>query len=480
MNKRPDPVYFSVILCLLCLLSVPAQALHRHTQIPNSVHELMNRYNIPRDSLSLYIVDLDLDHPLVEINPDKPRHPASVIKLLTTYAALELLRPNYTWETRFYIDGKLKDGILDGDLILQGGGDPFLTREKFWHMLHTLRARGISHITGDLVIDDSLFEIEQGSPGDFDNHPYAVYNTFPYAALVNFQAQQFLVVPQDKQVLIYADPPADNLEIRNHMKLVSGRCYQPGTGIDMHVSQQNSHIVATFSGKYPAACGERELLRSIIPSDQYVYGVFKSLWEEMGGTIDGGYRTGAAGLPDKPFYLEVSNPLSDIIISINKFSNNVMARQLLLTIGQIKRGTPGSKASGVETIREWLESINIHAPELVLENGSGLSRDTQISARNLGKLLVHAWRSPLQPEFMSSLPIAGLDGTMRKRLRKDVPVGNLRIKTGLLRSVRSMAGYVRSESGKQYMVVCMQNYPGIQNTTGTLIQDELLKWLYQQ
>ena len=480
MSKHPNHAYWPVILCLLSLLPVSSHALHSHTQIPDSVYDLMNRYKIPRDSLSLYIVDLDHDHPIVEINVDKPRHPASTIKLLTTYAALELLSPNYTWETRFYIDGKLKDGVLEGNLVLQGGGDPFLTREKFWHMLHTLRARGIKHISGDLIIDDSLFENEQGSPGDFDNHPYSVYNTFPYAALVNFQAQQFVVLPQDNHVLVYADPPADNLEIRNNLKLVSGRCYQAGTGIDMRVTHNDSQVVATFSGKYPAACGERELLRSIIPNDQYVYGVFKSLWKEMGGSIDGTFRTGTTGLPDKPFYLEVSNPLSDIIISINKHSNNVMARQLLLTIGQIKKGTPGSKSSGIETIREWLDSINIHAPELVLDNGSGLSRKTQISARNLGKLLEHAWRSPLRAEFMSSLPIAGLDGTMRKRLRKDVPVGNLRIKTGLLRSVRSMAGYVRSENGRQYLVVSMQNYPGIQNTTGTLIQDELLKWLYKQ
>lgn len=460
------------------LVSGPLQALHSNTQLPTSVYELMKRYNIQKDSLSLYILDLDHDHPIVELNVDVPRNPASTIKLLTTYAALELLSPAYTWETRFYIDGELKNGVLEGNLILQGGGDPFLTRESFWHMLHTLQARGIRHISGDLIIDDSLFEIEQGSTGDFDNRPYSVYNTFPYAALVNFQAQQFVVLPQGNRVLVYADPPAANLEIRNRMQLVPGRCYQAGTGIDMHVTRNSSGVIATFSGKYPAACGERELLRSIIPHDQYVFGVFKSLWEEMGGSISGTYRTGTPGLPDKPFYLHVSRPLSDIITLINKHSNNVMARQLLLTIGQIKNGTPGSKSSGAKAISEWLETINIHAPELILENGSGLSRNTQISARNLGKVLEHAYRSPLRYEFMASLPIAGLDGTMRKRLGNDVPTGNVRIKTGLLRGVRSMAGYVKSKTGKNYMVVSLQNHAGIQNTTGTLIQDELLKWLY--
>lgn len=480
MHKYPLTAHCHLLLIILVLVSGPSQALHSKTQLPGTVYNLMKHYKVPGDSLSVYIVDLDHDHPIVELNVDVPRNPASTIKLLTTYAALELLSPAYTWETRFYIDGTLKDGVLNGNLILQGGGDPFLTRESFLHMLYTLQARGIRHITGDLIIDDSLFEIEQGSTGDFDNRPYSVYNTFPYAALVNFQAQKFVVLPQGNRIHVYADPPAANLEIRNKLQPVPGRCYQPGTGVDMRVSRNATGVIATFSGKYPPACGERELLRSIIPPDQYVYGVFKSLWEEMGGSISGTYRTGTTSLPDKPFYLHISRPLTEIITSINKHSNNVMARQLLLTIGQILKGTPGSKSSGSEAIREWLESINIPAPELILENGSGLSRITRISARNLGKVLEHAYRSPLRYEFIASLPIAGLDGTMRKRLAKNVPTGNVRIKTGLIRGVRSMAGYVKSKTGKEYLVVSLHNHPGIQNTTGTLIQDELLKWLYNQ
>lgn len=474
--------YISVLITLLnmVLFTGPVYALHSNSQLPQSVFNLMSRYKIPKESLSLYIVDLDLNHELFELNPDTPRNPASVIKLVTTYAGLELLGPTYLWETRFYLDGTLNNETLKGNLIFQGGGDPFLSRESFWHMLHTLQERGLKHIDGDLVIDDSLFEIEPGSPGDFDGRPYNVYNTFPHAAMVNFKAQEFFIIPKSNSVLVYADPPAENLEIRNKLKLVSGNCWAPGTGADMNIYHQGSYIIAEFTGNYPAACGEKILQRSIMPNDEYVYGVFKALWEESGGTINGTYKKGTVPSHAKAFYTETSRPLSDVIYSINKYSNNVMARQLLLTIGQIKVGAPGTKESGAQAVNQWLFDIGIKAPELVLDNGSGLSRSASISARTLGKILEHAWYGPLHPEFLTSLPIAGLDGTMRKRLNGKVDLGNIRIKTGLLNNVRSMAGYVKSRNGKNYAVVSLHNYPGIQNTTGTLIQDEILKWLYEQ
>ena len=352
-------------------------------------------------------------------------------------------------------------------------------KETFWQILHTLQARGLKHINGDLLIDDGLFEEETGSTADFDNKPHRVYNAFPDAALVNFRAHQFFFIPKTSKVHVYADPAAANLQIRNNIRLVSGKCNGRHRNISMHIFTQGTQTVVEFSGDYPGSCGEQELLRTIMPNDQYIFGVFKSLWEEMGGTISGTYgKTSVNG--SKPIYKVPSRPLSDIIILINKFSNNVMARQLLLTIGQEQLNTTGSKDAGRRAIKEWLASIGIPAPELVLDNGSGLSRNTRISAHTLGHLLEHAYKSPYQPEFFASLPLVGVDGTVRKRLNGKIPPGFARIKTGLINDVRAMAGYVRSRSGKEYFVVSLQNYPGIQNTTGTLVQDEILKWLYDK
>ncbi len=464
-------------------LVVTAPCVHStdvESRMPQPVRNILARYKLPPDSLSLYVKEQNSAQPIVELNIDTPRNPASVIKLLTTFAGLELLGPNYTWETHFHLDGRLENQTLNGNLILQGGGDPFLVGETFWHILYSLQGKGLKHIHGDLLIDDGLFEDETGSTGDFDNKPYHVYNVFPDAALINFRAHQFYFVPQENTVHIYTDPPAANLQIRNKLRLTNGKCRGWDQSMNMSVFTQGSQATVEFNGDYPGACGEQNITRSVLQNDQYIYGVFKSLWESMGGTITGTFGKAPAYDDDRPFYVIPSKPLSEIITYINKFSNNVMARQLLLTIGQEIKDTRGSKESGEQAIKEWLDHIGIHAPELVLDNGSGLSRNARISARTLGLLLEHAYQSPYQPEFFASLSLAGIDGTMRKRLNGNIPAGNARIKTGLINDVRAMAGYVRSKNNRDYFVVALQNYSNIQNYNGTKIQDEILKWLYEQ
>ena len=463
-----------MLLRLILLLFISscnvAYADHSRDHLPQAVVKILNKYKLPKDSLSFYIKEYDATDPLLAINIDTPRNPASVIKLLTSYAGLELLGPTYNWETHIHLDGELNDGTLDGNLIIEGGGDPFLVRETFWHLLFTLRNRGLQHIKGDLLIDDELFENEHGSPADFDNKPYRVYNTFPDATLLNFRAHQFHFVPLKNKVHVYADPPAANLEVRNRLKLVSGACRGKHRQVNFNVSHRKTTTRVTFSGDYPKRCGNQNLFRTILSNDDYVFGVFKAFWEDMGGTISGGIAKTSIN-NDDPFYVVPSRPLSDIITYINKYSNNVMARQLLLTIGKEQLGAIGSKAAGREAINTWLKTIGISAPELIIENGSGLSRTSRISAQTLAMLLQHALQSPYQPEFFASLPLVGVDGTVKKRLNGKIPPGSARIKTGVIDNVRTMAGYVKSKSNKNYIVVSLQNYRGVQNTIGTLIQD---------
>ncbi len=475
---------FSVILGALILtvsFSTHAADLNK---LPKTVQNIFKNYKLPEDSLSLYIKEIDAQQPLLVLHGDTPRNPASSIKIITTYAALELLGPTYTWQTNFYLDGTLIDGTLNGNLIMQGGGDPFLVREAFWHILFTLQSKGLKHIKGDFLIDDGEFEDETGSPGDFDKRPYRAYNVFPDAALVNFQAHQFNFVPQKDGLHIYADPPAATMKIINKVKLSKGRCRGKYRHLKHNITRQGENTVVTFSGDYPVSCGDQNLLRTMVPNDQYIYGVFKSLWENMGGTITGTVgKTSING--KKPFYVATSKPLSEIITYINKYSNNVMARQLLLTLGKEKlesknKEGKGSKILGRQAIKEWLLAVGIPAPELVLDNGSGLSRKSRVSVATMGKILEYAYKRPYQPEFMASLPIFGVDGTARKRLNGNIPEGKIRIKTGLLNNVRAMVGYVRSQSDKHYVVVTLQNHTGIQNGIGTQVQDEILKWLYKQ
>jgi len=388
-------------------------------KLPSTVQKLLKNYKIPEQSLSLFIKEIDQRQPLMTLNADIPRNPASTIKIITTFAGLELLGPTYSWQTKFYLDGTLADYTLDGNLVMQGGGDPFLVSEAFWHILFTLQAKGLKHINGDLLIDDGEFEDEVGSPADFDNKPYRAYNVFPDAALVNFRVHQFNFVPQKDSLHIYADPPAATMKINNKVKLTKGRCRGKHRHIKHDVVTHGHQTLITFTGDYPRSCGHQNLLRTIMPNDQYVFGVFKSLWENM-GTVG---KTRING--EKPFYVATSRPLTEIITYINKYSNNVMARQLLLTIGKEMQESngkdKGSKTLGRQAIKEWLVSIGIPAPELVLDNGSGLSRKSSVSAATMGALLEHAYHSPYQPEFMASLPMLGIDGTVRKRLNGAVP-----------------------------------------------------------
>jgi D-alanyl-D-alanine carboxypeptidase/D-alanyl-D-alanine-endopeptidase (penicillin-binding protein 4) len=282
----------------------------------------------------------------------------------------------------------------------------------------------------------------------------------------------------DNRLHIYADPPASNLQISNKVKLVTGACHGKHRQLKFNVIKQGSVTTVEFAGNYPKNCGNQELLRAVMPNGEYIFGVFKALWQDMGGTIDGtiGKTTVDA---DRPFYIVPSKPLTEIITYINKYSNNVMTRQLLLTIGGEYLNTTGSKPAGRKAIADWLNTIGILAPKLIIENGSGLSRSARVSAKTLALLLQHALHSPYQPEFFSSLPLVGVDGTVRKRLKGIIPPGSARIKTGII-DVRAMAGYVKSKNNKNYIIVTLQNYKGVQNTIGTLVQDEVLKWLYQQ
>ena len=274
----------------------------------------------------------------------------------------------------------------------------------------------------------------------------------PDAALLNFRTHQFHFVPFKNKVHIYADPPAANLKIQNRLRLTKGTCRGKHHRIHFNVQRQGATTTVSFKGDYPGRCGNHELSRVVLSNDDYVFGVFKSLWEGMGGKINGGIgKTSING--QEPFYVIPSRPLSDIITLINKYSNNVMARQLLLSLGREKLGGVGSKETGRQAIADWLEDIGISAPELIIDNGSGLSRHSKISAYTLAMLLQHAVGSAYQPEFFASLPLVGVDGTVEERLKGKLPPGNARIKTGLINNVRTMAGYVKNKAGKDYIIV---------------------------
>jgi D-alanyl-D-alanine carboxypeptidase/D-alanyl-D-alanine-endopeptidase (penicillin-binding protein 4) len=282
------------------------------------------------------------------------------------------------------------------------------------------------------------------------------------------------------RVRVVVDPPMSTLKLDNRIKLTSGRCSWRKRRIRMHVVRFESAPEVRFSGTFPSACPEFELLRAVAQPGPYVFGAFKPMWEEMGGRIDGKWRAGLVADGAVRVHRASSRPLGELIRYMNKFSNNVMTRNLLLALGAHAYGAPGTLEKGRRAIDDWLLLNDIQAPELRVDNGSGLSREGRISALSLARVLLKSWATPFMPEFVSSLPLSALDGTLRKRFRKSDLRGNVHMKTGLLNGVRSIGGYMHTRSGRRLVVVSLHNHPGVQNGSGTAVQDALLEWLFEQ
>lgn len=467
-------------LLLLGLLGPAIAAAQTATALPEAVTQALKREGVTPRGVSVYVHEIGQSTPLLTVAADTPRNPASTAKLLTTLAALEELGPAYHWKTEVYAAGPVRDGRLEGDLYIKGYGDPFLVIEHFWRLLRALRLQGIETVAGDLVLDQSYFAREPGDPAEFDGRPERAYNVLPAALLVNFQAVNFRFQPDaaSGKVGVVAEPHPANLIIENHLRLTNDPCRGWNRHMSYRLARDNGAEKATFSGRYDAACGVNELFRVVGESARYVHGVFTALWLELGGRFEGGVREAPVPEAAKLLYTHESPPLADVVRSVNKFSNNVMARQLLLTLAAEKRGAPGTGEKGVEAVRAWLKRHGLEFPELILDNGAGLSRDGRISARHLGEVLLTGYASPYMPEFLSSLPIAAVDGTLRRRL--GAVEGQAHLKTGLLNNVRGLAGVMRDRQGRQVVVVILHNHAQADGPAGQAVQEAVLEWVYNR
>ena len=384
------------------------------------------------------------------------RNPASLIKLLTTYAALDQLGPAWTWSTPVALHGTLADGVLDGHVHLRGSGDPKLVLEQMWLLLRRLQAAGVREVRGDFVLDRSAFAPAEGSAADFDGDATRPYNVRADAFMVNFKAVVYTFVPDLARGVarVVAEPelgaPAPAPVT---VPLASGPCEDWRAGLKAAPAEAGYR----FTGRYPAACGE--LVWALADPDpaRYAARVIETMWREMGGRLTGSVREGSAPEGARPLFEHRSEPLAQVVRDINKHSSNVMSQQLFLTLAlQRDPKVPASAEGAREALRRWATERLGEPPEgFVLDNGSGLSRTTRVTAQWLARLLQHAWASPAMPELMASLPVSGTDGTLR---RSRASAGRAHLKTGSLRDAAGVAGYVLSDSGRRYVVVALLNH----------------------
>jgi len=488
---------------LLCVLAFISASFSAYAELPSTVADALKKAAIPQDSVAVIIRSVDGANPVITHNGAKSLNPASVMKLVTTNAALDLLTPAYRWKTEIYQEGVVSNGVLTGNLIIKAYGDPSFKAQEFWHLLMRLQQAGIKEIKGDLMIDKSYFEKNTGNRNLFDDEPWRAYNAMPSAFLVNGKSTSFKFVVDasdvnNSRVIIAQEFALPELKIINNMKLTQGACGEWRSHFGYTIkSNENAlkdsgakadntnagNTVVTFNGDFSPECGERYLELSVFDDDQYAFYTFKKLWLELGGKFSGQLK-----IQDKPVSAlkvleQLSEPLGSVVRDINKWSNNLMARQLLLTIAAEKTSLPATEASGAVAIKAWLASKTFNGSalnfdELVVENGSGLSRTERISAEHLSQMLVSAYNSPVMPEFMSSLPILSLDGTVMKRLKDSRVSAHAHLKTGSLDGVSSIAGYVLDIENKRHVLVMMVNHA--KAGASKAAQDALIEWAYSQ
>jgi serine-type D-Ala-D-Ala carboxypeptidase/endopeptidase (penicillin-binding protein 4) len=446
-------------------------------EVPAPVAQVIAAQRLPPSAVSFAIVDPNSGRLVFKLNPDTPRSPASTIKVVTTIAALDLLGPAYTWHTRASVRGALNDGVLDGDLILQGGGDPYMTLERWWSFAHALRAKGLKSIHGDIVIDNTAFSLPPEDPGKFDGRPNRAYNVVPDALMVNFQSIEFRVVPDAsaRRVDVIASPAPVNLAIEDHVRFAAGRCGGTAGRVDFKVASASWDRVV-FSGALSAHCAERSFTRVLLQPTTYAFGTFVELWHELGGEFSGKLRVEAAPADARALLSFDSLSLGEIVRLTNKFSSNLLARHLLLTMGEERLGNPATLEKGAAAIAEWSRDRGLDLQGMDIDNGSGLSRRTHISVLQMAQTLSAAYHSRFAPEFLASLPLAGVDGTLRSRMKMS-PAGDVRLKTGHLDGVSGVAGYVTTTSGKTYVLVSLVNHSRTDFGAGEPVHSALVTWM---
>ncbi len=419
--------------------------------------------------------EVDAPAPLLAWNADQPVNPASTMKLVTTLAALELLGPTYSWQTEAYAQGSLAGDTLYGDLALKGYGDPKLDLERFTSMLAELRMRGLRDIRGDLVLDRGYFQIAHTDPARFDNEPSRPYNVMPDALLFNYKSVrvQFIPDPDSGTVRLLTVPAFPQIQVANQLALGAASC----NAMPDRPQLQFDVPRLTFVGVFPKDCGEHARHFALLSPDEYALSLFRQTWTGMGGSFSGKVRAEPAMPTARRLLVAQSPPLAEIIRDINKFSNNVMARQVFLTLSGVQ-GSPATTERSTAVVKEWLRKAGIDPAGMVLDNGAGLSRVERISAQTLARILLKGFASPLMPEFVASLPIVGVDGTLRRRLGESAAAGQAHIKSGYLSGVRAVAGYVRNGAGKWLVVVALINHERASDAQG--FQDAFIEWTYLQ
>jgi len=477
------PTLASILLAAtaaLCGLAAPAGV---RAELPPAWARQLADAGVPADAVGLVVAPVAPGARFVEHAAQRPMQPGSAMKLVTTLVGLEQLGPGWRGHTRLLASGPIRDGVLHGDLVLQGGADMDLTWQALQAMLQRARQRGLTEVRGALVLDRTAFQParpELGVP-PFDDAPEAGYNVIADALLVNGNLLRVELFADERGLQVVPGTPLAGVRVTHEMTLVDGDCSTWDEGWLAPVvrpARPGRVMDVVLRGNWPVRC-DRAVEFNVIERNDFIGRLVRALWTGMGGRWRGSVRDGTTPADATLLAERSSRPLSELVRAINKPSDNVFSRTLLLALG---RATPGAPAEPTlqradRAVRAWMRNKGLNDDGLVLDNGSGLSRSERISPALLEGVVRAGLASRWAPEFLASLPIAGVDGTLRNRLTASPAAGTARLKTGTLRNVVALAGTMTDAGGQPLVVVAVINHDALRPRQMRPLLDGLIDWV---
>jgi D-alanyl-D-alanine carboxypeptidase/D-alanyl-D-alanine-endopeptidase (penicillin-binding protein 4) len=392
-------------------------------------------------TVGVHVVDLADGSTLYTRNGELVQNPASNVKLVTTAAALALLGPEHRYVTRVYIDRKTLHGnTIDGDLYLRGGGDPSLVTGDLYQLASDLRALGITRVTGGLVLDSTLFDRDELPPGFDQKDELVAYRAAGGALSVNFGTYVVLTRPGPNigdAALAAIDPPVPSIKLDNKATTEVGA--RTHLRVSIEPDAKGHGVTVMLAGAIGVEAEPAEYRYPVPKPAEYTGEVFRLVLQQRGVKLGkSSVRTAAIAEDAERLAIVRSQPLSVLVRSVNKLSNNYMAEHILKTLDA---ATPQSYAGGLARVHAWLREIEMPG-DVRMTNGSGLYDTNRLSPVQFTHLLTRVHRDfRVAGDFLASLPIAGADGTLRSRLQETGAERFVRAKTGTLDQVSALSGY---------------------------------------
>ena len=453
-----------------------ACTLARADFVPSELQALIDKSGMPSKKISIYIKETKSNKLIASLNAAKLRNPASVIKLATTYASVLQLGYDYRWVTDIGYSGSISQGVLHGNLIIKGGGDPDLKDEDVLEIAHYIRDKGIRKIEGNIILDRSIFDTSGGSSARFDENPYSPYNALPDAIMFNQNLSRFVITPQGSQIVASKSFDDRSYKIKNSLRSVNTACRYRYSWPRVDVDQGNYPAIVTLSGDYSLKCPQRELDYIVTRSYYAFYFALVEALSDLSVSVEGKLKL-ASAKDYKKLFSHRSKTLEEIISETNKESNNLFARQIFLTLGYARYGEHSGLNNSREALRNILYEKGVtNLSKIKIDNGCGLSRSVKANTLFFASILDSAYKN-FGDRWLANLSIAGVDGTVKKRFDSAL-YRRAWMKTGSLRNVKNIAGYVASKNRKLYTVVVLCEGVNAKNR-GKKLQDEIIHWLWE-